>query len=91
MRVNWHINQEMINTQLINIIRINWPSNCEDVKLLDNGQSDHHRGPVRPLASVHSMGSLGGRTVIEVGLTASFCSLSGFTRRSDRHRGQSNC
>jgi hypothetical protein len=44
-------------------------------KPLEDGRSDHHIGPVEPLASVHSLGSLSGLTVVEVGLTASFCSL----------------
>jgi hypothetical protein len=40
-------------------MRINWPSNHEDFKLLDNGRSDRHRGPVGPQASIHSVSSLG--------------------------------
>jgi hypothetical protein len=46
-------------------------------KTLKDGWSDRHRGPVEPLPSVHSAGSLGGLTVIEVGLIGSFCSLGG--------------
>jgi hypothetical protein len=62
MRVNWCINQEMIITQLINIMRINWSSNREDFKSLDDGRSDRHRG------------SVGGLTAIEISLTTSLCS-----------------
>jgi hypothetical protein len=52
MRVIWCINQDMIITQLINIMRINWPSNREDFKLLDKGWSDHHRVSIGSPASI---------------------------------------
>jgi hypothetical protein len=48
MRDNWHINKEMIITQLISIMRINWPSNREDFKLLDVRRCDRHRGSDEP-------------------------------------------
>jgi hypothetical protein len=81
MSVNLCINQEMIITKNI-ITRLNWPSNHEDFKPLDNGQSDRHRGASRTAnpCLLGGLTTIGGRSDHQLL----------FTWWSNHHKGQSD-